>query len=291
MATDTDSKALIDVDHLMCAAPDQRMTRARLIDLGFTSTPFSEAPSMGGGNQLVLFHAKTPGLANYLEFVTTLDAEKIPPPLRPLFAGPSGGLSIVHGVADAAVYVARAAALGLMSLPPMPVSRAWTLESGEVLDVRFTVGIPLPGQSPIMFNACRHDTLWQFQRHSWTWHPNAIVRLARILIASAAPERDSELLAAMHGIAPRAGRYARIALHGPETVVEVLDAVEAARLGAALGPLGEPRLFGVELETASMAVTRARFDAAGCALSGSKGAFFTKPEESCGLVMAIAPAD
>jgi hypothetical protein len=178
---------ILDIDHLMLGVADPDAAAADFARLGFAATPLSAMPQMGLANRCVMLSPTAPGAANYLELLGH-DPQRAAPFMGALLGGAEGIKSLVLAADDMEQAVARLAACGAPTGPPLHIERRWTLPDGEELDLAFTVATPALDAPPVYCNLCRHHTLHHYLRPEWRQHENGARSLVAVLVEADEPD-------------------------------------------------------------------------------------------------------
>jgi hypothetical protein len=179
---------ILDIDHLMLGVADPDAAAADFARLGFATTPLSAMPQIGLANRCVMLNSAVPGAANYLELLGH-DPRRASPFMGALLGGGEGIKSLVLAADDMEQSMARLAACGAPTGPPLHIARRWMLPDGEGLDLAFTVATPALDAPPLYCNLCRHHTLHHYLRPEWRQHQNGARSLVAVLIEADAPDR------------------------------------------------------------------------------------------------------
>ena len=200
--------------------------------LGFQLTPRGRH-TLGSVNHLAMF------ATDYLELLgfapdgtTRLEITRFP-------AGLNG---LVFKTGDADIVHREAQAAGLPVLPVQAFSRPVTLD-GVSQDARFrTTRLDADKIAMGRVYFCEHRTPELVWRSEWQTHPNTACAIARIVVATADPQRTSELFRTLFGgeaVVTRNGRYvvnagtARVELVPPGAVREEFGEAAADPAGRA----------------------------------------------------------
>jgi hypothetical protein len=219
------------LDHLVIDASDRLdAAEQRFRALGFTLTPRGHH-TLGSSNHLAMF------ATDYLELLGfgaggTARAE--------LQAFPVGLNGLVFKTADAEAVHAHAAAAGLPVLPAQAFSRPVTLE-GATGDARFRTTRLDPEQVAMgRVYFCEHLTPELVWRPEWQTHPNGARAIARVVVATPAPERTAELFRRLFGPGAAEPHNGRIIVGAGAARIELAppDAVAAEFRAAAAEPAG-----------------------------------------------------
>jgi len=162
--------------------------------MGFTMTPRGYH-SLGSINALSIF------TNDYLELLG-LPPER--PDARPeLLGAPLGLNGVVFKTSNADETHAHLASLGIDAAPPKSFSRPVTLADGQQGDACFrTVTLPTERFPAGRFYFCEHQTPKMVWRPEWQSHRNGAIGFAELMIATADPVGDAELVAAILGLKP-----------------------------------------------------------------------------------------
>ncbi|MGH7042900.1 MAG: VOC family protein, partial [Acetobacteraceae bacterium] len=157
--------------------------------LGFTLTPRG-FHTLGSVNHLAVFGT------DYLELVA---APASATGRHEILAAPEGLNSIVFATEDSAATYASLQAAGLPVAPPIEFSRSVNLAHGA-RDAIFRTVRMLPGTAaPGRIYFCHHltpDLVW---RDEWRRHPNGVIGIVRVVIASRDPDVLTTLFTRMFG--------------------------------------------------------------------------------------------
>lgn len=250
--------SITEIDHLLCAVQDAALAASDFERLGFTVTPASRIERVGIENRLVAFRPAVDGVANYIELMGAFDRSRLPPPLVPLLAGPEAVRCLMLGSTDA--HKSREALLR-QDIVPEPVhayQRAWTLPSGEVLELAFDVLEPMPG--PAAFGVCQHRTLHHYLRPEFLEHPNGAQRILAAYVVTQDPAAAGEFFGRLLGESPQqAGPVVSLARRA--FALHFLDASSfAARFP---GATARPGIAGYQIGCRSLEKTAAYLAQAG----------------------------
>ena len=200
--------------------------------LGFQLTPRGRH-TLGSVNHLAMF------ATDYLELLGFAGDGAIRPEIIRFPVGLNG---LVFKAADADSVHDKAAAAGLPILPVQSFSRPVALDNGAQ-DARFRTTRLDPAQVAMgRVYFCEHQTPGLVWRPEWQTHPNGAFAIARVVVATADPQRTARLFRGLFGddaLADRDGRQtltagtAQVELSTPEMI--------AAEFGAAAAePAGRP---------------------------------------------------
>jgi catechol 2,3-dioxygenase-like lactoylglutathione lyase family enzyme len=219
------------LDHVVIDVRD-RIEEARhcFSSLGFQLTPRGHH-TLGSVNHLAMF------ATDYLELLgfgeagaTRLEIARFPVGLN----------GLVFKTADAGIVHRHAETAGLPVLPVQAFSRPVMLD-GVTRDARFRTTRLDPNKiGPGRVYFCEHltpDLVW---RPEWQSHPNGACAIARVVVATAAPQQTAALFRDLFGgaaVAERDGRQVTIA-GTAEIELAAPDALKAEFGEAAAEPAG-----------------------------------------------------
>ncbi|MGC2202378.1 MAG: VOC family protein [Stellaceae bacterium] len=234
------------LDHVVVDVRD-RIDEAmhRFQSLGFQLTPRGRH-TLGSVNHLAVF------TTDYLELLGFTEDGAIRPELMRFPAGLNG---LVFKTTDADLVHREAEAVGLPVLPVQSFSRPVTLD-GAVHDARFRTTRLDPAKVPMgRVYFCEHQTPDLVWRPEWQSHPNGAYAIARVIVATADPQRTAKLFRDLFGggaVAETGGRQvvpagtAQVEFAAPETV--------AAEFGKAADPSGRTEFMAaLEIRVRSLA--------------------------------------
>ena len=215
------------LDHVVIDARDRIDEAMRCFQsLGFQLTPRGRH-TLGSVNHLAMF------ATDYLELLGLAADGAIRPEIMRFPVGLNG---LVFKTADADLVHDQAAAAGLPVMPVQSFSRPVALESG-MQDARFRTTRLDPAQVAMgRVYFCEHQTPDLVWRPEWQAHPNGGYAIARVVVATANPQRTASLFRSLFGdmaVADRSGGQniaagtAQVELSTPDAV-----AAEFAETGA-----------------------------------------------------------
>ena len=216
------------IDHVVIDVRDRMEEGARRFRaLGFNLTPMGRH-SLGSANHLAMFGR------DYLELLgTDVPGGTLRPDLDPFPVGLNG---LVFLGRDSEALQAGQQARGVPVQPALAFHRPADLPDGSRADAQFKV-VRLDRAAAFDGRVywCEHLTPEHVWRPEWQEHPNGVLAVARILIASRDPERQAALFGRMFGAdSVSAGPEGRRMLRAGEAVVEIApQAAVAAELGTA----------------------------------------------------------
>jgi hypothetical protein len=219
------------LDHVVIDVRDRIEEAMRCFQsLGFQLTPRGRH-TLGSVNHLAMF------ATDYLELLGFAGEGAIRPEIMRFPVGLNG---LVFKTADADLIHDQSAAGGLPILPVQSFSRPVALESGTQ-DARFRTTRLDPAQIPMgRVYFCEHQTPDLVWRPEWQTHPNSSRAIARVVVATADPQRTARLFRSLFGneaIAHRDGRQI-IAAGSAQVELSTPDAVAAEFGEAAAQPAG-----------------------------------------------------
>jgi len=213
------------LDHVVIDVRDRiDEARCRFGSLGFQLTPRGRH-TLGSVNHLAMF------ATDYLELLGFAQDGSIRPEIMRFPIGLNG---LVFKTADADLVHDLAAAAGLPILPVQSFSRPVTLD-GVARDARFRTTRLDPekvAMGRVYF--CEHQTPDLVWRPEWQTHPNGACAIARVVVATADPQRTARLFRGLFGdeiVADRNGAQI-IAAGAAQVELSTPDAV-AAEFGEA----------------------------------------------------------
>jgi catechol 2,3-dioxygenase-like lactoylglutathione lyase family enzyme len=208
------------LDHVVIDVRDRIDEAMRCFQsLGFQLTPRGRH-TLGSVNHLAMF------TTDYLELLGFAGDGAIRPEIMRFPVGLNG---LVFTTADADSVHAQAAAAGLPILPVQSFSRPVTLD-GVARDARFRTTRLDPekvAMGRVYF--CEHQTPDLVWRPEWQTHPNGACAIARVVVATADPQRTARLFRGLFGdeiVADRNGAQI-IAAGAAQVELSTPDAVAA----------------------------------------------------------------
>src|SRR5580704_11473009 len=178
------------LDHVVIDVRDRIDEAMRCFQsLGFQLTPRGRH-TLGSVNHLAMF------ATDYLELLGFAGDGAIRPEIMHF---PVGLNRLVFTTADADSVHAQAAASGLPILPVQSFSRPVTLD-GVARDARFRTTRLDPekvAMGRVYF--CEHQTPDLVWRPEWQTHPNGACAIARVVVATADPQRTARLFRGLFG--------------------------------------------------------------------------------------------
>lgn len=235
------------LDHVVIDVRDQIDEAMRCFAaLGFQLTPRGRH-TLGSINHLAMFATDYLELLGFAEDgATRLEIMRFP-------AGLNG---LVFKTADASLVHREAQAAGLPVLPVQSFSRPVTLD-GTSHDARFrTTRLDADRIAMGRVYFCEHRTPELVWRPEWQTHPNTAHAIARVVVATADPQRTAELFRALFGgeaVIDRNGHCvvaagtAQVELVPPNSVIEEFGE-------AAADPSGRPEyIAALALKVGSLA--------------------------------------
>jgi hypothetical protein len=200
--------------------------------LGFQLTPRGRH-TLGSVNHLAMF------ATDYLELLGFADDGAIRPEIMRFPVGLNG---LVFKTADADLVHDQAAAASLPILPVQSFSRPVALDS-VTQDARFRTTRLDPAQVAMgRVYFCEHQTPDLVWRPEWQTHPNGARAMARVVVATADPQRTARLFRRLFGdgaITDRDGRQiiaagnAQVELSTPDIVADEFGEAAAEPAGRA----------------------------------------------------------
>jgi catechol 2,3-dioxygenase-like lactoylglutathione lyase family enzyme len=208
------------LDHVVIDVRDRIDEAMRCFQsLGFQLTPRGRH-TLGSVNHLAMF------ATDYLELLGFAGDGAIRPEIMRFPVGLNG---LVFTTADADSVHAQAAAAGLPILPVQSFSRPVTLD-GVARDARFRTTRLDPAQVAMgRVYFCEHQTPDLVWRPEWQTHPNGACAIARVVVATADPQRTARLFRGLFGdeiVADRNGAQI-IAAGAAQVELSTPDAVAA----------------------------------------------------------------
>ena len=212
------------LDHVVIDVRDRVDEAMRCFQsLGFRLTPRGRH-TLGSVNHLAMF------ATDYLELLG-FAGDAIRPEIMRFPVGLNG---LVFKTGNADSVHAQAAAAGLPILPVQSFSRPVTL-GGVARDARFRTTRLDPAQVAMgRVYFCEHQTPDLVWRPEWQTHPNGACAIARVVVATADPQRTARLFRGLFGdeiVADRNGAQ-KIAAGAAQVELSTPDAV-AAEFGEA----------------------------------------------------------
>jgi catechol 2,3-dioxygenase-like lactoylglutathione lyase family enzyme len=219
------------LDHVVIDVRDRiDEARCRFESLGFQLTPRGRH-TLGSVNHLAMF------ATDYLELLGFAQDGSIRPEIMRFPIGLNG---LVFKTADAELVHDLAAAAGLPILPVQSFSRPVALGS-VTHDARFRTTRLDPAEVAVgRVYFCEHLTPELVWRPEWQTHPNGARSMARVVVATADPQRTSRLFRGLFGddaVTDRDGRQI-IAAGTAQVELSTPDIVEAEFGKAAADPAG-----------------------------------------------------
>jgi hypothetical protein len=225
------------LDHVVIDVRDRIDEALRCFrSLGFQLTPRGRH-TLGSLNHLAMF------ANDYLELLG-FAGDAIRPEIMRFPVGLNG---LVFKTADADSVHNQAAAAGLPILPVQSFSRPVVLDS-ETRDARFRTTRLDPDEIAMgRVYFCEHQTPDLVWRPEWQTHPNGAFAIARVVVATADPQRTAMLFRGLFGDDPIADRDRRQILAAGTAQVEFStpDAMAAEFGGTAAEPAGRPEYMSV----------------------------------------------
>jgi hypothetical protein len=234
------------LDHVVIDMRDRIDEAMRCFQaLGFQLTPRGRH-TLGSVNHLAMF------ATDYLELLGFAGDGAIRPEIMRFPVGLNG---LVFKTTDADSVHDKAAAAGLPILPVQSFSRPVALDSGT-RDARFRTTRLDPAQVAMgRVYFCEHQTPDLVWRPEWQTHPNGALAIARVVVATADPQRTARLFRSLFGedaIADRNG--GQILTAGTAQVEFSTPDMIAAEFGGAVGePAGRPEyMAALEIRVRSL---------------------------------------
>jgi catechol 2,3-dioxygenase-like lactoylglutathione lyase family enzyme len=226
------------LDHVVIDVRDRIDEAMRCFQaLGFQLTPRGRH-TLGSVNHLAVF------ATDYLELLGFAGDGAIRPEIMRFPVGLNG---LVFTTADADSVHAQAAAAGLPILPVQSFSRPVTLD-GVARDAQFRTTRLDPekvAMGRVYF--CEHQTPDLVWRPEWQTHPNGACAIARVVVATADPQRTASVFRGLFG----------------DEIVADRNGAQIIAAGAAQVELSTPDAVAAEFgETAAEAVGRTEHMAA-----------------------------
>src|SRR5580693_1812706 len=234
------------VDHVVIDVRDRIDVAMRWFQsLAFQLTPRGRH-TLGSVNHLAMF------ATDYLELLGFAQDGSIRPEIMRFPIGLNG---LVFKTADADLVHGQAVAAGLPILPVQSFSRPVTLGS-VTQDARFRTTRLDPAQVAMgRVYFCEHQTPDLVWRPEWQTHPNGACAIARVVVATADPQRTARLFRGLFGddaIADRDGR--QVISAGTAQVEVATPAAVSAEFGeAAADPAGRAEyMVALEMRVRSL---------------------------------------
>jgi Glyoxalase-like domain len=202
------STGITGIDHLMVAVADEDKTAQIFAAMGFAITPTGRLPGMA--NRLICFAGNGSGVPNFVEFMATKDEAKAPPAMAAALKGPDRPVLMVAATQNAMATRKSLAETGLNVSPVIESGRNWTLPTGEVIDLAFSILLPEVGQAPLYWIGVEHKTPQHYLRSDFTAHPNGATALSTIIAIAGDPQATAQHYADVWG--------AQIIVSGPDLV-------------------------------------------------------------------------
>jgi Glyoxalase-like domain len=219
------------LDHVVVDVRDRIDEAMRCFaSLGFHLTPRGHH-SLGSVNHLAMF------TTNYLELLGFGERGTARPELMPCPVGLNG---LVFKTTNADLVHQQAAAAGLPVLPVQSFSRPVALD-GVTRDARFRTTRFDPDKVAMgRVYFCEHQTPDLVWRPEWQRHPNGAYAIARVVVATADPQRTAALFRDLFGHSSVAGLDGRQVMAAGTAQVELVppNIVAAEFGGAAAEPVG-----------------------------------------------------
>jgi catechol 2,3-dioxygenase-like lactoylglutathione lyase family enzyme len=219
------------LDHVVIDVRDRIDEAMRCFaSLGFHLTPRGHH-SLGSLNHLAMF------ATDYLELLGFGEHGRARPELMPFPVGLNG---LVFKTADADLVHRQAAAAGLPVLPVASFSRPVTLD-GVTRDAKFRTTRFDPDKVAMgRIYFCEHQTPDLVWRSEWQRQPNGACAIARVVVATADPQRTAALFRDLFGHSAVAGLDGRQVMAAGTAQVELVppNIVAAEFGGAAAEPAG-----------------------------------------------------
>ena len=176
---------ITDLDHLMMAVFDHDTAIELFKHIGFTIRPVRQLAPMGGGDAggnggsaAILLYSATPRCANYIE-IARADPVTAQPFMKELLCQKEGPAMLVHATADPDALARHWRGLGYdlqqFGFTVQPFG------AGEPVNI--DIVLPLPGQAPFAFNACRYSDVSDFERDEYRDHANGARRWGGLTLA------------------------------------------------------------------------------------------------------------
>lgn len=242
------------LDHVVVDVRDRIDEAMRCFSaLGFRLTPRGRH-TLGSVNHLAMF------ATDYLELLGFAEDGATRPEVTRFPAGLNG---LVFKTADADLVHREAAAAGLPVLPVQSFSRPVALD-GATRDTRFRTTRLDPDKIAMgRVYFCEHRTPELVWRPEWQSHPNTACAIARVVVATADPQRTALLFRALFGADAAAERDGRWVIASGTAQVELATptAVTAEFGAAAAEPAGRPEYMaalGVKVTSLAAAAQQLR---------------------------------
>ena len=219
------------LDHVVVDVRDRIDEAMRCFaSLGFLLTPRGHH-TLGSANHLAMF------ATDYLELLGFAENG----PIRSEIARfPVGLNGLVFKTDDAGAVYRQAEAAGLPVLPVQSFSRPVALQ-GRTSDAKFRTTRFDPDKVAMgRVYFCEHQTPDLVWRPEWQRHPNGACAIARVVVATADPQRTAALFCDLFGHSALAGRDGRQVMAAGTAQIELVppDIVAAEFGGAAAEPVG-----------------------------------------------------
>ncbi len=179
-------KAIFDIDHIMLSVGDNASAADTFSRMGFTTTPRGQLPGLS--NRLICFGGGRRNSPNFIELMSLEDAELAPPAMVQALSGPDRPVLMVMATESAEKTRSELSDAGLDVSPVIDGERNWTLPSGEVLDLEFSIVLPSVGQAPFYWIACQHKTPQHYLRQDFVEHKNGGLLLKKVIAISENPQ-------------------------------------------------------------------------------------------------------
>ena len=226
------------LDHVVIDVRDRIDEAMRCFQsLGFQLTPRGRH-TLGSVNHLAIF------ATDYLELLGFAEDGAIRPEIMRFPVGLNG---LVFKTPNADLVHNQAAATGLPILPVRSFSRPVALDSGA-RDARFRTTRLDPAQVAMgRVYFCEHQTPELVWRPEWQTHPNGACAIARVMVATAHPQRTARLFRGLFGdesVADRDGGQI-IAAGAAEVELSTPDMIAAKFGETAAQPAGRTEYMAV----------------------------------------------
>jgi hypothetical protein len=226
------------LDHIVIDVRDRIDEAAeRFAALGFQLTPRGHH-TLGSSNHLAMF------ATDYLELLGFGAGGASRAEIQPFPIGLNG---LVFKAEDADQIHQHAQAAGLPILPVQAFSRPVALPDATH-DARFRTTRLDPAEVPMgRVYFCEHLTPELVWRPEWQTHPNGARAIARVVVATAAPDRTAALFHGLFGPAATTAREGRMTVAAGAARIELLTpAAVAEEFGdAAADPAGRSEYLAV----------------------------------------------
>lgn len=176
---------ITELDHLMMAVFDHDSAIAAFERLGFTIRPVRQLAPMGGGDAggnggsaAILLHSAMHGCANYIE-IARADPVTAQPFMKELLCQKEGPAMLVHATSNPDALATHWQDLGY-NLQQFGFT-VQPFGAGDPVDI--DIVLPLPGQAPFAFNACRYSDVSDFERDEYRDHANGARRWSGLTLA------------------------------------------------------------------------------------------------------------